>query len=173
MRWSLLTIAFMPRSDSSRAGGTTPRSVSPRTGVLYPLSRRSWMAGRCVDGLTRARSAVRQLAEDYGAAARSQPGADHRGEQHGRRDGKNDRRTEHRRGNSRDESARPVGSDPAVRLLAQRRPRHDHGRHRDAAGVRVPVDGAKVAVTGSVICGAGSVGLIGLLLPIPTMFTDP
>ena len=34
------------------------------------------------------------------------------------------------------------GRDPAVRLLAQRRARGDHGDHRDAAGVRVSVDGA-------------------------------
>ena len=34
------------------------------------------------------------------------------------------------------------GADPAVRLLAQRRARGDHGDHRDAAGVRVSVDGA-------------------------------
>ena len=38
--------------------------------------------------------------------------------------------------------ARAGRPDPAVRLLAQRRAGGDHGRHRDAAGVRVPVDGA-------------------------------
>ena len=38
-------------------------------------------------------------------------------------------------------------------------PRHDHGRHRDAAGVCVHMDGAKVAVTGSVVRGPGSVGI--------------
>ena len=32
--------------------------------------------------------------------------------------------------------------DPALRVLAQRRARGDHGRDRHAAGVRVPVDGA-------------------------------
>ena len=44
------------------------------------------------------------------------------------------------------ESARPGGPDPALRVLAQHRPGHDHGHHRDAAGVCVHMDGAHVAV---------------------------
>ena len=46
------------------------------------------------------------------------------------------------------EPARAGRAHPAVRLLAQHRAGRDHGHHRDAAGLRVPVDGA-VAMTPS------------------------
>ena len=85
---------------------------------------------------------LRQPAEDHRPTARPRSDPHHHGQLHRRRHGQDDRRPEHRRRHGGDESARTGRPDPAVRLLAQRRAGGDHGDHRDAAGVRLSVDGA-------------------------------
>ncbi len=45
------------------------------------------------------------------------------------------------------EPARPGRADPALRVLAQHRAGLDHGHHRDAPGLRLPVDGAVAPIT--------------------------
>src|SRR5262249_48320291 len=87
---------------------------------------------------------LRQPAEDHRAAARVQPGPDRHRQQHGRRHGQDDRRPEHRRLHGLDRADGAGGTHPPVRVLAQHRARDDHGRDRDAPGVRLHVDDPEV-----------------------------
>ncbi len=112
----------------TRYGGTdaTLGLAFTKTGVaLSVLCRAARLAGCRADGIGHElERAVRQPAEDHGAAARVQPGADRHGQQHRRRHGQDDRRAEHRRRHRVHGPGRPGRTHPAVRVLAQRRARH-------------------------------------------------
>ena len=114
---------------------------------------------------------VRQSAEDHRRSSSGSTDSDHDGELHGRRDGQDDRRAEHRRCHRRDEPAGSGGTYSALRVLAQRCACRDHGDHRDAAGIRVPLDGSLAMTTRR--CDARFVSELRRIVGEEKVFTDP
>ena len=105
------------------------------------------VAGCCTDRIRYlVERAVREPAANHGRAAWTEPDADGGGEQFGRRDGQNDRRTVDRRRKYGHALVRTRGHDSAIRVLPQRRARGAGGPAGHAAGVRaaVYIDGGPV-----------------------------
>ena len=123
MRLALLTIACMLGlayvTKYSGADATLGLAFT-HTGWLYPFFAPllGWL-GVAIDRLGHFfKRAVWQFAKDHGRAIKSAGGVDRRLEQHRRRDGKNDRRTEHRRSRRGHGTDRRRRGDLAIRLPA-------------------------------------------------------
>ncbi len=125
VRYSLLTIAAMLAIGyMTRYAGldATMGLAFARTGHLYPFfgTLLGWLGG--ADRVRHVvECAVRQPAENFGAADWNLPGPDGCGQQLRRRYGKDDRRTEHRGGQHRNAVVRTRRQHPALRLLPQHR----------------------------------------------------
>ncbi len=147
MRSSLLTIMLMlSLGFVTRYGGTdaTLGLAFTKTGWLYPFfaALLGWLGVALTGSDTSSNVLFGSLQKITAQQLGFNPDSHRHGEQHRRRDGEDDRRAEHRRGDGVHGPGGAGGADPAVRLLAQRGPRHRDGDHRDAPGLRVSVDGA-------------------------------
>ena len=98
--------------------------VRPHRRAVSLLRDDARLAGRRADRLRHGvQRAVRRPAEDHRRAARPEPDPDGFSQQLRRRDGQDDRRSEHRGGQHRDALVWPRGRHPALRVLPQHRAR--------------------------------------------------
>jgi len=144
VRYSLLTIVLMLALGTlTRYSGTdtTLGLAFANTGVFYPFfgTLMGWDR-RGNDGFGhRVERALRRHAEGRGRAAGPVPQPDGRGEQLGGRDGQDDRRAVHRRGQHRHALVQPRRRHPALRVLPLHRIGQPGGPVRDASSLRLAV----------------------------------